>query len=588
MSKNLSKKNKALEMLRSGRASEGEALLLKLARKNPKDHEIWHLLVSIKGQQGKFGEVVQLCQKALDYIKQDAGIYTYLGNAQASLGNAQGALESFNKAIEIQPDDPRAHNNLGNTLYLLGRIDEAIASFQRALKYNPNYAQALHSLGSVLLARGNTKDAAKLFHKATELEPEWIDAKNKLANSLRLGGELEKALDAYNDTLLKEKTNSVALSGKANIFLRQGKREESLAILEELANRKLLTPLAIETYAYLCRHFDKCREVIEIANGLLQYGRMDNNDRSTIYFSLGYMHDADGNYDQAFKDYQSANELLNYKYNNEEYSGKVSQIISTFSSDNKTKLPKTHTDTDRPIFIIGMPRSGTSLIEQILASHSDVYGAGELLEMNRLAASLPKLLGTDEIYPDCVRLMTDETVDLLARQYLDYLDGIAPESFKRVTDKLPTNFINLGLIALMFPNARVIHCQRHPLDTCLSIYFQNFSAAHSYSTNLQNIAHNYCEYRRLMEHWSKVLEIRIYDIEYEVLTSDFENEVRELIAFCGLEWEENCLKFFDSERQVSTASFDQVRKPVYRQSVERWKNYEAHVEDIKKILAPFL
>ena len=227
----------------------------------------------------------------------------------------------------------------------------------------------------------------------------------------------------------------------------------------------------------------------------------------------------------------------------------------------------------------GMPRSGTTLIEQIMASHPQVHGAGELNLIHRMASEFPSLLGSATPYPQCIAQATAQKLERIAQTYLGELQKRGGKA-SRVTDKAPINFLHLGLIDLLFPGARVIHCARDPLDTCLSCYFQPFSGEYSFTYDLGHLGAYYRLYENLMVHWRQILRVPVFEVRYEELVADQERMIRALIEFCGLPWDDRCLKFYETERTVATASFDQVRKPIYAGSVGRWRRYEAYLEPL--------
>jgi hypothetical protein len=232
-----------------------------------------------------------------------------------------------------------------------------------------------------------------------------------------------------------------------------------------------------------------------------------------------------------------------------------------------------------------MPRSGTTLVEQIIASHPSAYGAGELTEIIDIASALSAELGTSIPYPLCLRQMDRKAVDHRARRYLNYIEGLSPSAARVVTDKMPDNYRHLGLIALLFPKARIIHCIRNPLDTCFSCFSQHFAGGHFYSYDLRNLGRYYRLYESLMAHWHNTLDIPIMDVHYEDLVRNPEAISRSLVEFCGLKWSPKCLQFHKDSRDVVTASFDQVRQPLYTGSIDRWKRYEEYLGPLQEGLA---
>ncbi len=230
-----------------------------------------------------------------------------------------------------------------------------------------------------------------------------------------------------------------------------------------------------------------------------------------------------------------------------------------------------------------MPRSGTTLVEQIIASHPQCFGADELPHIGAIAATLPGRLQTDHPYPQCAAMIDAPLARSLAEEYLEKLQAVGGDA-KRVSDKMPANFIYLGLIALMFPRARVIHCRRDPLAVCLSIYFHRFAYGHGYAYDLGDIGVYYRQYRRLMQHWHEVLPLEICDVQYEELVADQASESRRLIDYCGLSWDDRCLEYHKNTRPVQTMSNWQVRQPIYTDSIQRWKHYEKHLDELKEML----
>jgi hypothetical protein len=308
-------------------------------------------------------------------------------------------------------------------------------------------------------------------------------------------------------------------------------------------------------------------------------------DRIAIGFSLGKLHDEAGRFDEAFECYREANfTVWNMRarevdrFDAESVRFIVDQRIDFFTPGYFAGTRSWGDPTDAPVFVVGMPRSGTTLVEQIAASHPEVFGAGELADIGNIAK---RLLAEQQT---SVRHWTRESISMEAAEHHSRLTALAPHA-TRIVDKMPANILNLGLIADLFPNARIILCQRDPRDTCLSCYFQWF--AHNglaFSYDLSECATHYCQQQRLAEHWLRNPPVRILPIVYEELVNDFEGQSRRLINFLELEWDSKCLEFYKTKRTVSTASLWQVRQPIYTKSVGRWRHYEKHLGPLFRVL----
>jgi hypothetical protein len=312
----------------------------------------------------------------------------------------------------------------------------------------------------------------------------------------------------------------------------------------------------------------------------------DDESRLIARFALGKIYDDCADYDEAFKNYAIGNTIKHrmVEFDAVEHSAWVDRVLAEYDEEFFRTHSREGNASTRPLFVIGMIRSGTSLVEQILASHSRVYGAGELLEITRLVTDLPATLKTTSEYPECVRQLDADTIRTAARKYLRHLAD-RDDQAQRIVDKLPTNFLHLGFIAALLPNARIVHCRREPLDVCLSIFFQRFAKGHYYAYDFDGIAAYYAEYERLLGHWKKVLPIEILDVQYEKLLDDLECESRRLLDYCELSWEEACLAFHQSQRPVRTASSWQVRQPLYQTAKARWKKFDRHLDGLKKALS---
>ncbi len=313
------------------------------------------------------------------------------------------------------------------------------------------------------------------------------------------------------------------------------------------------------------------------------------DERSRLHFVLARVRERAGAYDHAFAHYRRANELLQESQGADgaadpaEQRRLVDRLIAVCTPAFFERVRSFGSDSEVPVFVVGMPRSGTTLAEQILASHPHARGAGELNDIDGLATRLPERLGGTQPYPECLERLDPATARAAADVYLGRLRQYGGTA-ARVIDKLPFNFVHLGLIAALFPRARIVHCRRDPIDTCLSVYFQDFAQSLPCGRDLGQLGRYYRDYERLMAHYAQVLPLPLFELRYEELTADQEAVSRRFVSFCGLEWDERCLRFHETERTVRTCSALQVRQPLYRSSVGRWKHYEAHLGPLLEAL----
>jgi len=606
------KRQQALRAYHANDLGTARQLLEQVCASAPDDCGSWLLLSAVYGQGGNFAGVIDCCNRVLAVEPHNGHAFHYLAGAHAALGHQPEALEAYQRAAALVPDDPVIRHNVGMALCRAGLPAEAETQLRDALRLAPNSAEVHYGLAGVLTALARYDEAKVHYQRATVLDPQMLDAHCQLgdllantgmpaeaveyyrkalgyhpsavelyyglANALRYLGRLDEALRCYEEALRIRPDDPRGLSGAADIYERRDEPEEALRLVRSMVARGTADGGGADVYLRICRRYHCCDEAIALAERLFARGTLNEGMKRTLHHGLGKLYDKLGRYDEAFRHFEQGNALTHVAYDGAVYTDQVDSLIAAFCREAMANMARGSNLSQRPVFIVGMPRSGTSLVEQILASHPMVFGAGELNLIPSLVRSLPATL-----YPQCMESVTQETLDRLATQYLGRLREINPDA-DRVTDKMPGNFFHLGLIAIMLPGARVIHCMRDSLDTCLSIYFQVFNYSHSYATDLAHIGAYYKEYRRMMAHWQSVLDVPIFDVRYEELVADQERVSRELVAFCGLEWDARCLQFHTSERVVATASFDQVRKPVYRSSVRRWKNYERHLGPLLEAL----
>lgn len=464
-------------------------------------------------------------------------------------GNHAAAADLFERAVAIRPKDPVILNNAGNALFLTRRYEEAIRNLEQALALNPDFADAWLNYGRVLNAAGKPEEALRAFANLQRLKPDSLGAMMGVARAYTELGQFDKAEDAARALIAKAPDSSNGYVVLANL-----------------------------------RKFKAGDPEIAAIEALLSSDKMGAAERRGLSYAAGKMYDDLGRYDEAFAHYDAANSSRGLVY---DHAG----LVRDYDLAIKTFTPKYFKDragwghpSARPIFIVGMPRSGTTLAETVLGAHSSVYAAGELEGVKLLDRQNGDLVAQARSPYANAPSLSWFGVDLLARRYLDFI-ARKNATAAHVTDKMPHNFQNLGLIATMFPNAKIIHCRRHPLDTLLSCWMQNFNDGHSYSAKLTDGARHYAEYRRLMAHWESVLPGRIHAVDYEAMVGDLETTTRALLDFAGLAWEPGVLQFHKVERTVLTASTWQVRQPLYTRSKGRWTNYERHLGEARAILS---
>ena len=578
----------------------------------PQDADGWMGLGSSLLFLQQYKDAITAYKKAVEIAPAEPLTHFDLGIAQYKANDLNAALKSIRQTITLKPDFPDAHNELAKILYKQGKYEQSIASCSEALRLRPGYLSAQDNLARFYLAaakqskdrKANTKRAKKhnelanLFIKlgkpeaalaasqeAVRNNPSLASAYNYLGISLSNNSQLEEAITAYEKALHLKPDYADVCNNMGFTYSTMGRFEDAL----HWYNRALeLDPGmggACLNIARAKRFTSKDTTEIQQIEKLLEKPDQSIQSRTATHFALGKIYQDCEQPDQAFNHYAKANQLKRkgIQHNPDEHTARISAIIEIFTADFFKQFSDYGHNSEVPVFILGMPRSGTTLVEQILASHPMAHGAGEQTMIGRTAGGLQKTLNTIKPYPFCVPLLQPDKALRLAENYLKMLINSAPNA-TRITDKMPMNFLHLGLIALLFPRARVIHCIRNPMDTCLSNYIQLFAEGHEFSYNQNELGLFYGNYHRLMKHWNSALPLQMHEIVYEKVVSDQEPEIRKLLEYCDLPWDEQCLHFHQNKRSVQTASQWQVRQPVYSSAVKRWKKYEQHLAPLKKTL----
>ncbi len=509
-------------------------------------------------EQGQAVDARACYEQALQSSPACAEAHNGLGTVWYHEDRLSEAVASYRQAIALKPDFAQAHNNLGIAFSKLGRLDEALASCREALRLRPDDPELHNNLGNVLEAQENLDEAIACYQQALRLRPNYAEALTNLGTALKFQGRLDEAVRCYQRAL---EVNP----NLAGVYFN----------LSELASKG--------RYQFTGTDVERVRR-------LLEAGKLSLHEQTLLHFCLGGVLAKAAVFAEAFEQYRQANDCQRLllaqrgeQFQPEAHARAVDQLAQAFDRSYFQRVRGLGSDWEAPVFIVGMPRSGTTLVEQILSSHPQVFGAGERPEIDQIVQGLARTLGGAEPYPACLARLDRATVQSLARFYQERLTARSGGS-ARVVDKEPHNWAHLGIIATLFPQARVIHCCRDPLDTCLACYFQRFEVAKSFTSSLESLGLYYRTYAQLMAHWRAVLPIPIFEVCYEDLVQDQEKVSRELVSFCGLDWDEGCLDFHQNSRPVLTASAVQVRQPIYHDSIGRWKKYRDFLGPLRAAL----
>jgi Flp pilus assembly protein TadD len=572
-----------------GRFEEAESAQRKAVALKPGFAEAWLHMSRALRAQARMPEAEEACRRVVALRPNHADAHNSLGIILRANGRMDEAAESFHRAVSSQPNHVAARSNLGASLIEKGQDKEALSHLLRAAELSPGDAEIYNNVGSAYEAGGNHKEAEVFFRRAIEISPGYAQAHANLALALRSQGRLEESEIFCRQAAQSGSDDPSAHLNLGKILVERGNLEEAVSCFRSVLalqpdNVDALYELAISQRDVL-NDDDLTR-----MEDLLRTGTWTRDQQVKAHFALAWMYEGRGDTNSAFSYISNGNALRRKAlaeagegFDPTPFADFATRIAATFSAMFLDKHRGTGNQSDLPVFIVGMPRSGTTLIEQIVASHPQVHGAGELNDIGSLAVNLPGRLRADDAFPECLREMDSESIQIIARDYLAHLHRLGGTA-SRVTDKMPFNFRYLGFISLLFPKARVIHCRRDAMDTGFSCFQQNFTTAHSWSTDLGEIGLVHRSYETLMAHWRAVLPIPMLEVDYETVIANQEQESRRMIEFLGLPWDDVCLFFHHSQRPVRTASDWQVRRPIYGTSVGRWRAYERYLDPLREAL----
>ncbi|HEV2099300.1 MAG TPA: tetratricopeptide repeat protein [Stellaceae bacterium] len=562
-------------------------------------------------QQGRYEDAMELAQQAL---RRDPGSAEAHSNCAATLhllARHDAAAASYEAALMLDPDRAEAHYGLGLALHSSGRTDEAIACYERALVIDPDYAEASCALGAALAALRDHDRALGYYRRALDVDPDYVEALCGAAEALRESKQFDQAIAGYRKALTLQPEHAQAHNALGIVLRAAGRHHEALAafsraidLAPDYAEAHHNLGIALEELGRISEAHAAFEQAITIDPANIRYvfalvaskrvskgdpvlealktreGQLDaqpESDRILLHFALGKALSDVGQHRRSFDHLLAGNKLKRRSivYDEAWALAAMDEIRTVFSADLFARSGDSGHPSALPIFIVGMPRSGSTLVEQILASHAGVFGGGERADFFEAMTSLG--IGDDGTpFPRSVSALSGAQLAQLGAAYVNRLSAAARSggiaSAERVTDKMPGNFCLAGLIHLALPNARIIHTCRDPVDTCLSCFSRLFTAEQPFAYDLGELGRYYRACDGLIDHWRRVLPESVFlDVRYEELVADFEPQARRILAHCGLDWDPACLLFHRTERVVLTASATQVRQPLYRSSIGRWR-----------------
>ena len=471
----------------------------------------------------------------------------FMGILAFKSGNHDIAEAVLTKALKLDPTYSLVWANLAQVFSVTGQLDKAKKSFKNILNMDPKNGLIWAEYGTVLTKLANYREGRDAYLKALEFKPNSPRVHLSLGHVYKTMGEINASINSYKNTIIQNN-----LSGEA---------------YWSLANLK--------TYSFSKNEIKDMEETLK--------GDMSDIERSQMHFALGKAYEVKKDFDRSFRNYYEGNKVKKglIKYSSDDTSYNTKRILDFFSRENINNLSKSSTNNPDPIFVLGMPRSGSTLVDQIISSHSKVDGTQELPNIIKIAAELNN--DKQNSYPEVLKELDDLKISKLGKDYISETTW-ARDNAPFFVDKMPNNFIHIGLIKTILPNAKIIDTRRDPMDTCFSCFKQFFARGQLFTYSMEDLGNYYTDYIRAMNHWHKVYGKDIFTVHYDDVINKTEETIRELIDYCNLPFEQECLEFYKSSRPVKTPSAEQVRQPIYKSGLNYWKNYEKHLLPLKKII----
>lgn len=574
----------ARRLQQAGHLSQAEPLCREAVTADPTNAETWFLLGENLLLQGKLDRAADPFQRCIELAPDAGGAYLNLAHVLCHQGKLEAAVSCLRQCLSRLPQFPEAHYNQGNNLASLGLLQEAIHHYREAVRLQPDFVEAHNNLASTLFLLEQADQAIEPLESVLRLRPDDTQAHCNLGRAYQDMSRFTEAVRSYNRALELQPNYGPAHNGVGHALLVQGDAEGA----ERHFRRALHNNHAVvQPLLNLAIHgmYTAAEPGIDRLKGWLADPRLPVDFAVQLHFTLGNLFLRREAWDDAFHHFSQGNamkrSLLQKNgrgFDAAAHARLIDQMIALFTPEYFRRVQGFGVPSELPVFIVGMPRSGTTLVEQILSCHPKVFGAGELPDLGRLAASLPARLGAEQAYPECLAQLDGAQARAVAETYLERITALGG-SAERVTDKMIELSLHLGFAATLFPRARVIYCRRDARDVCLSCFFQYFRGL-NFTWDLDDLGRCYRDRERLLAYWRTVLPLPIMEVVYEDLVANQEGISRRMIEFCGLTWDERCLSFHENRRPVKTSSVLQVRRPMYTSSVGRWRRYAAHLKPL--------
>ncbi|MEG3641335.1 tetratricopeptide repeat-containing sulfotransferase family protein [Magnetococcus sp. PR-3] len=578
--------------LQTNRPEHATPLLQRALQQLPDSSRVYNLLsrsLMAMGEQIVAGRIVH---EGLSKDPESTPLRETLADLQVQQQAWPDAQRNYQLLLKQHPDHATFHRKLADVFRERHDFFSAEQHYKRALEQDDQSAATWHGLGQLALEQNRGAEAEQHFLRGRPLTNHTAIFDNSIGMARMADGRVTEALSAFKQGLETEPDAPLLQSNLANALRASGDLQATQTLFEQGVQQHPDNTFFVTGLAQMRHIRDPHDDLIQKMETMVVQPQMEPQTRINMYYILGRALDQAQAYDRAFAAFQQAN---GQRYHNQGPTdlhsnvALITHIRATFNQQGPGYgMVTQQNDPVVPIFIVGMFRSGSTLIEQMLGAHPHTATTGERSMVSRLLHKMPEQLATTVGFPDCFKHLQPSLANTMSQSYLAELrencDAPKDPKVTHITDKLLFNFLYLGAIATLFPKARILHSVRNPMDTCLSIYFQNFTRGQRFMQSLEETGHYYRAYAQMMEYWQQVLPMPIHNVHYEKMVTNPEIEIKNILDFVGLPWHDACLRPHENRRSVQTASSQQVRKPIYQHAQHRWKNYEKHIKGLRQIL----